>query len=72
MGSKEGNLKKIVDIIIAVNIPAIEAAGKVVLDSGIDPQVILEEGGSKGLDVVGEKFENLELFLPECLPLPKP
>jgi len=67
MGSKEEILKKILDAIIAGDIPAIETAGKEALDSGINPQVILEEGGSKGLDIVGEKFENLEMFLPEML-----
>jgi len=67
MGSKEDILQKIADAIVAGDIAGIEAAGKEALDAGVDPQAILEKGGSRGLDIVGEKFENLEMFLPEML-----
>jgi methylmalonyl-CoA mutase cobalamin-binding domain/chain len=67
MASKEEVLKKIINAIIEGDISGIEKAGREALDAGVDPQVILEEGGSKGLDIVGEKFENLEMFLPEML-----
>ncbi|MEW6081100.1 MAG: cobalamin-dependent protein [Bacillota bacterium] len=60
-------LKRIAEAIVAGDIPAVEAAGKEAIEARIEPQVILEEGGSRGLDIVGEKFENLELFLPELL-----
>jgi methylmalonyl-CoA mutase cobalamin-binding domain/chain len=67
MGSKEDILQRIVDAIVAGDIVGIEAAGKEALNAGVEPQAILEQGGSRGLDIVGEKFENLEMFLPEML-----
>lgn len=64
---KEELLQKVVDAVIAGDIDAIEAAGKAALDAGVDPESILEQGGNKGLEVVGQKFENLEMFLPELV-----
>ena len=40
---------------------------KEALSSKIDPLKAVEEGLSKGMAVVGEKFENGEVFLPELL-----
>jgi 5-methyltetrahydrofolate--homocysteine methyltransferase len=37
------------------------------LDSGIDPHTIIKEGLVPGMDVVGEKFKNDELYLPEVI-----
>lgn len=37
------------------------------LDEGTSPQVILEEGLLSGMNVVGEKFKNNEVFVPEVL-----
>jgi len=37
------------------------------LDSGIEPLEILENGISKGMDVVGQRFGSGEAFLPELL-----
>lgn len=37
------------------------------LDEGIDPRVILEDGLLAGMSVVGEKFKNNEVFVPEVL-----
>ena len=37
------------------------------LDSGIDPHSIIKEGLVPGMDVVGEKFKNDELYLPEVI-----
>jgi trimethylamine corrinoid protein len=67
MGKKEDLLQKVVDAVIAGDSDLIEAAGKAALDAGIDPEAILEQGGSKGLEIVGQKFENLEMFLPELI-----
>ena len=65
--SKEEILQRIIDAIIAGDTPAVEAATREGLDAGIDPQALIEEGGAKGLEIVGEKFENLEMFIPELL-----
>lgn len=37
------------------------------IDEGIDPKVILEEGLISGMNIVGEKFKNNELFVPDVL-----
>ena len=37
------------------------------IDEGIAPQKILEEGLISGMNVVGEKFKNNEVFVPEVL-----
>jgi 5-methyltetrahydrofolate--homocysteine methyltransferase len=37
------------------------------LDSGIDPHAIIKEGLVPAMDVVGEKFKNDELYLPEVI-----
>ncbi|MFA5399646.1 MAG: corrinoid protein [Dehalococcoidia bacterium] len=37
------------------------------LDEGISPQKILNEGLMDGMDIIGEKFKNNEVFIPEVL-----
>ena len=37
------------------------------LEEGIAPQAILEEGLLSGMSVIGEKFKNNEVFVPEVL-----
>jgi len=37
------------------------------LDEGISPQIILEEGLLDGMAVIGEKFKNNEVYVPEVL-----
>jgi 5-methyltetrahydrofolate--homocysteine methyltransferase len=37
------------------------------LEGGIDPLVIVNQGLIPGMDVVGEKFQNREYFMPEML-----
>jgi len=37
------------------------------LEEGIDPQKILEEGLLSGMNIIGEKFKNNEVFVPEVL-----
>ncbi|HHW28847.1 MAG TPA: cobalamin-binding protein [Syntrophomonadaceae bacterium] len=37
------------------------------ISDGVAPSVLLKEGLIKGLDIVGEKFESGDLFLPEML-----
>jgi len=67
MGKKEELLQKVVDAVIAGDIEVIEAAGKAALEAGVEPEAILEHGGTKGLEIVGQKFESLEMFLPELI-----
>ncbi len=37
------------------------------LDEGLDPKVILNEGLLSGMMIIGEKFKNNEVFVPEVL-----
>lgn len=37
------------------------------IDEGIEPKTILEEGLLSGMNVVGEKFKNNELYVPDVL-----
>lgn len=37
------------------------------LGSGVDPLQIIEKGLSKGMAKVGDKFDNLEIYLPELM-----
>jgi methylmalonyl-CoA mutase cobalamin-binding domain/chain len=67
MSDKEDLLKKVADAIIAGDAEKTEAAGKAALEAGISPEVILEDGGNKGLEIVGQKFDCLEMFLPELV-----
>ncbi len=45
----------------------IQTVCKQALDNGIDALDILENGISKGMDIVGKRFETGEAFLPELL-----
>ena len=37
------------------------------LDEGIDPTAILNEGLLSGMSIIGERFKNNEIFIPEVL-----
>ena len=41
------------------------------LDNGSDPHTIIKEGLIPGMDVVGEKFKNDELYIPEIIKIAK-
>ena len=43
-----------------------ELVGKA-LEEGIAPQSILDEGLLDGMNIIGEKFKNNEVFVPEVL-----
>lgn len=47
--------------------PKVKEQVSAALDEGIDPKTILEEGLLSGMAVVGEKFKNNEVFVPEVL-----
>jgi 5-methyltetrahydrofolate--homocysteine methyltransferase len=51
----------------AVGQPGVAELVKEALDSGIDPQTILLEGLSRGMEEVGEKYESGEYFIPDML-----
>lgn len=47
--------------------PKVKELVQKAIDEGIEPAKILNEGLLSGMDVVGEKFKNNEVFVPEVL-----
>lgn len=47
--------------------PKVKELVQQAIDEGIEPQKVLEEGLLSGMNVVGEKFKNNEVFVPEVL-----
>ena len=47
--------------------PKVKELVQQAIDEGIEPQKILEEGLLSGMNIVGEKFKNNEVFVPEVL-----
>ncbi len=60
-------LEKIVNSVLDADLDGVEGLVKEGLEAGTDPSVLLKEGLIKGMDVVGDKFEAGDLFLPEML-----
>jgi trimethylamine corrinoid protein len=64
---KEKVLEKLRVSVINGDIEAAEAAAREAISIGLDPLEAIEEGLSKGIREVGDKFEKLELFLPDMI-----
>ena len=47
--------------------PKVKELVQQALDEGVPPQEILEKGLLDGMSIVGEKFKNNEVFVPEVL-----
>ncbi len=60
-------LASIQDALISGNGDLLIKGTKKAVDSGIEPQKILNEGLILGMDIVGEKFKNDELYIPEVI-----
>jgi methanogenic corrinoid protein MtbC1 len=64
-----GNLSKFIEelreAIINGDREEAEAITKKALESNIDPQVLIQEAGSKAMDIVGQRFNDFEIFLPD-------
>ena len=60
-------LEKLRISVINGDIEAAEAAAREAISIGLDPLEAIEEGLSKGIREVGDKFEKLELFLPDMI-----
>jgi len=60
-------LKLIADRVIEGDIAEVESLTREAIEQKVNPEKILNEGFMRGLEVVGEKFEAGELFLPEML-----
>ena len=60
-------LEKLVNCVLDAGMDEVEDLVKQGIAEGTDPSVLLKEGLIKGMDVVGDKFEAGDLFLPEML-----
>jgi len=60
-------LAAVVTAIDEMDLDGIEERVQACLDSGISPEEIIEQGISRGLDIVGQKFEEGEYFLGELV-----
>jgi len=61
------DLNTIIDALIIGEIGNLTDLVKKALDDGIAPKDILNNGFNKGMDIVGEKMQTGEMFIPEVL-----
>lgn len=67
MNNEGGTLNRISKALIDLDIDGTIAGVNVALEDGTPPQMIIKEGLSEGLDVIGEKFVKGEFFLSELI-----
>lgn len=60
-------LEEIAQAVIEGRAEEIEAIAKRAIDEGIKPRDVIDDGLMKGMDVVGERFANEEMFIPEVM-----
>lgn len=60
-------LKRLTEAIVDGNAENASKAAEDALKLDIDPLETLEQGGAKGLDIIGEKFQRCEAFLPQLI-----
>lgn len=64
---KEAILEKIKDSIISLNRDLTIKMIQEALEKGVEPLDIIERGLSLGMRSIGDKFQKLEVFLPELI-----
>jgi len=65
--SEEEVFSRLREAVVAGQTDAVVEAAKEIIDKGLDPLKAIENGLSKGAKIIGDKFEKLEVFLPELL-----
>ena len=60
-------LKEIADAVIEGNKDGVKLVVNKALEEGLKPADILQKGLSQGIAIVGDKFENMEMYLPEMM-----
>ena len=65
--NKEELLEKLSITISKGDSEASASVAHEIMDAGIDPLEAILKGATRGLDIVGEKFERLEAFLPDLM-----
>ena len=58
---------KLKESILIFDVELSEKSAQEAVNNDIDPLKAVEEGLVKGLDIIGEKYENDEIFLPELM-----
>ncbi len=59
--------KEIVEAILVGDIEKTKALTQDILNKGVSPHDVIEKGLMEGMNLVGDKFENREYFLPDLL-----
>jgi len=60
-------LAELCEAVVSGDVNAVTGAAKEVIRKRVDPVRAIEGGLSKGARIIGDKFERLEIFLPELL-----
>jgi trimethylamine corrinoid protein len=60
-------LENLQNAIIEGNVEAAEKAAEEALATGIIPLEAIEKGGNAGMQLIGDRFANFEVFLPELI-----
>lgn len=66
MGEEE-ILEKLREAVVAYDVDAVVTAAREAVEKEVDPLEAIEKGLSKGAKIIGDKFDKLEIFLPELL-----
>ncbi len=61
------DIGKLSELIIAGKINELETATQDALDNNVDPGEILNQGLLAGMDIVGQRWKNGDMFMPEVL-----
>ncbi len=60
-------LEKLKEAVVNFDESLVQEMANKAIEEGIDPLKAVEEGMVKGLDIIGEKYEKEEIFLPELM-----
>jgi len=58
---------KLCEAVVAGDTEAVVETAKEAVESGVDPVKAIENGLSRGARIIGDRFERLEIYLPELL-----
>jgi len=64
---KDQMLVNLCQLVLKGDFDGIKKTSRQALDSGVEPTEIMEKGISKGMEIVGKRFESGEAYLPELL-----
>ena len=67
MGKEEEIFGRMGEAVIVGDLEGAVKAAQDSIDAGLEPYKAITDGLAKGMEVVGEKYESKEYFLPEVL-----